>query len=333
MSRIKHKKIAVFLIGLGIIFLILFVLSLREPAGDITYGASFSKLHADELGIPWKETYLALLDDLKIRHLRLSAHWPMIEPEEGKYHFEEMDFQMNEARRRGATVILGVGKRLPGWPECHIPRWAWGKDAKDHQASIMKYIEAVVIRYRDYPNILYWQVENEPFLQGFARYHCGSLDVDFLESEIAFVKKLDPKHPVMITDSVEFGSWLPAYRRADAFGTTLYVYIWSRLLGPIHYPFPSAYFRIKQSVLELVGKAKPKMIIELAAEPWLAIPISDASLDLQFSRMDIDKFEKIIEFAKKTGFDRQYLWGAEWWYYVKLKGNPVFWDRARSLYY
>ena len=113
-----------FLIGVGIILSILFVFSFNfSPTEDFKYGVSFSRFHTDELGLDWKEVYLAILDDLAVRHFRFSAHWPLTEPEEGKYNFEELDFQMKEAEKRDASVILAVGRRLPGWPECHEPKW------------------------------------------------------------------------------------------------------------------------------------------------------------------------------------------------------------------
>jgi len=48
--------------------------------------------------------------------------------------------------------------------------------------------------------------------------------------------------------------------------------------------------------------------------------------------MDIDKFDEIIDFAKKTGFDEQYLWGAEWWYWMKTQGNDEYWNHAKELF-
>ena len=48
--------------------------------------------------------------------------------------------------------------------------------------------------------------------------------------------------------------------------------------------------------------------------------------------MDIAKFNEIISIAQKTGFDTFYLWGAEWWYWLKLHGDASLWNRAVDLY-
>jgi salicylate hydroxylase len=56
---------------------------------DIDASGVFSKFRADELGILWKETFISILDDLKVRKFRLSAHWPMIEPQKDNFDFQQ----------------------------------------------------------------------------------------------------------------------------------------------------------------------------------------------------------------------------------------------------
>ena len=153
MSFWKKKK---FFIP-AIIVVLLFFLSIdySPRKGEPVYGASFSRFHTDELKLDWKETYLALLNDLGVKHFRFSAHWPTTEPKEGQYNFSELDFQMSKARDKGATVIIAVGRRLPGWPECHIPDWARDLTWTEQQARILKLIRTTVERYKDHGNIIY----------------------------------------------------------------------------------------------------------------------------------------------------------------------------------
>lgn len=363
-------KFGKFLAGVAIIVLVFYVLSIR-PIPDkenLKYGVSFSKFHSDELELDWRETLRAILDNLGVRRIRFSAHWPMVEPEDGKFNFEELDYQMNEARKRGVSVILAVGRRLPGWPECHEPDWIKSEirnstaipqpgkrnsvpnvakpstsksetnpkfeteNQKLKQEKLLRYVETVVNRYKSYDNILYWQVENEPFLGFFSRSLCGELDKEFLEKEIALVRRLDSKRQILLTASGEFDPWVGAYRRADVFGSTMFLYVWWKS-GPIRYPITPAFFRIKQSLVELIYGKKPKIVIELSAEPWLRQPIVNAPLEVLLDRMGIDKFNEMIDFSSKTGFDTFYLWGAEWWYYMKTKqSHPEFWQRAQELF-
>src|SRR3989344_102316 len=331
-------------IGLGIIIIILYTLSFGLDYPDqLEYGVSFSRFHSDELGLDWKETYNAILNDLGVKKFRFSAHWPLTEPEEGKYNFEELDFQIQEAQKAKATVILAVGRRLPGWPECHEPEWLKAESEKlktenesqqYKQERILRYITEVVNRYKGYDNILYWQVENEPYLAFFSRQACGQLDEGFLDKEIFLVKSLDPSRPVLITDSGEFGLWFKAYGKGDIFGTSQYLYVWWRdPVGPFRYPIVPAFFRIKHKVTDFLFGPKPAIVIELSAEPWLKQAIVETSIDIKLQRMGIDKFNEMIEFSSKTGFDTFYLWGAEWWYWMKkINNHDEFWNRAKDLF-
>jgi hypothetical protein len=84
--------------------------------------------------------------------------------------------------------------------------------------------------------------------------------------------------------------------------------------------------------MSLVFGDKPSYLIELSGEPWLIQPIAETPLEVQFSRMNLEKFEDILEYAEATRFEYQYLWGAEWWYWLKLKGHPEMWNRGQALF-
>lgn len=84
--------------------------------------------------------------------------------------------------------------------------------------------------------------------------------------------------------------------------------------------------------MELMFEKKKSILIELSLEPWLLEPIVNAPIETQMERMSIGKFDEIIDFAKKTGFDEQYLWGAEWWYWMKTQGNDEYWNHAKGLF-
>lgn len=317
-----------------ILLLAVFVMWLAyKPAPEqITYGMSFNTMYARELGLDWKATYDAILGELGVRHLRLAAHWPMIEPVKDTYNFEELDYQIQEAEKVNATVVLAVGRRLPRWPECHIPQWAREKSWDDQKLEIREYIKTVVNRYKDSPTIQYWQVENEPYLTVFAYEHCGKFDETFLEEEIALVKSLDPNHPVLVTDSGNLGTWTGAYRHGDAFGTSVYVYFWNPELGQFKTFLPPWFYRAKEKAIALWYGEKPTMLIELSAEPWLVEPVVNVSIETQYTRMDVEKFNTILEYARGTHYDTEYLWGAEWWYWLKMQNENAMWDRGKELF-
>lgn len=297
------------------------------------FGVSFNTFYAGELGLPWLEVYTAILDDLKVRHLRLAAHWPMIEPTRDTWNFAELDTQMQMAQQRNAGVVLAVGRRLPRWPECHIPLWAQDVDWDTQKEELRVYIRAVVERYKDNPALKYWQVENEPFLGVYANAECGALDTAFLDEEIALVKELDPHHPVLVTDSGNLGTWYGAYRRGDVFGTSVYVHLYNEATGPVETILPPETYAVKRALMGLIFGTKESLLIELSVEPWLSAPIASTSVATQLERMGIDQFDEILSYAERTRFDTQYLWGAEWWYWLTKQGHPEYWERARKLYH
>lgn len=319
--------VLVLLIGLSILFL-----SYKPKPEVITYGMSFNVMYAQELGLDWRETYNAILNELGVRHLRLAAHWPMLEPEQNINSFSEMDYQLKRAEEEGADVILAIGRRLPRWPECHIPKWAENLTWEEQKLEIREYITAVVNRYKDNPAITYWQVENEPYLALFAYEHCGDLDEEFLKEEIALVKELDPTRPILVTDSGNLGTWQGAYKNGDAFGTSVYVYFWNPELGQFKTILPPWFYRLKEGIMELLYGSKPTFLIELSAEPWLLEPITEVDIETQYSRMDLDKFNEILEYAADTRYEKQYLWGAEWWYWLKDRGHKELWERGQELF-
>jgi hypothetical protein len=78
---------------------------------------------------------------------------------------------------------------------------------------------------------------------------------------------------------------------------------------------------------------KPAIVIELSGEPWLLQPIKDTPVDVQLQRMGIDKLNEMITFSSKTGFDTFYLWGAEWWYWLKINGHSdEHWNKAIEIF-
>lgn len=321
-----------------IIFIAIFLLwavSLLAPRNQkIEYGATFSPDQATMLGLDWKQVYTAALTDLGLKNLRISAYWDQVQPDSATtYNFSDMDFEVSQAEANNTKLIIAVGQRLPRWPECHIPGWvqnAGDQSAKD--VDLLHYIQTTVSKYKNSPSLEYWQVENEPFLSSFGI--CPPLDQNLLNAEIALVKKLDPNHPVLITDSGELDSWIPAGNLGGAFGTTFYRYVYSDVLHRYwsNFYFLPIVYRVKAGILRLLHPGKPVMIAELEAEPWTTAGIPNTSIQDQFQTMSLDHFNTITSYAAQTGLSPQYFWGVEWWYWMKTKQNhPEFWDRAKQL--
>ena len=331
----KFKKILKYiLLGIFVFLLIVFgYFFIGKPpiAKEITWGVNFSQKHASLLELDWQETYLALLNDLKVKNLKVAAHWDLIEPEDGIFNFEDLDWQIREVERRGGKILLALGMKTPRWPECHIPEWAKNLNKNQQQEKILRMLDKIVSRYGDSEVIKYWQVENEPF---FPFGECPWVDKNFLKKEIALVKSLDfLKRPVIISDSGEGSLWITAAQLGDTVGTTMYRKVWFRQIKKyISYPFPSTfYWRKAQIIKKLFGKEV--VVVELQAEPWGPKLMYDISLEEQEKTMNLTQFKENIEFAKRTGLKEFYLWGAEWFYWMKTKKNqPEIWEEAKNLF-
>lgn len=327
---LKYRQIgAAILFTLFVIWRAMFLIDFSSglvPA----FGVSFTPFQAEYLGLDWRQTYRALLNELSVRNLRIAAYWNRIERAPGQYDFSELDFQMDEAVKVGAKVVIVVGRRLPRWPECHAPDWASGHSELAIQSQIFSLVENVVDRYKNHPGLKYWQVENEPFLTIFGI--CPKISREFVQNEIALVRQLDPNHPVFTTDSGELASWLRTAHLGDLFGTTMYRVVWHPVLGYVRHTnsIPASFYRLKAAVV--VKPAQKVIISELQAEPWASEGLAETSIEEQFKSMDPGFFVQNIRFAQKTGFPEIYLWGAEWWYWLKLQGYPEHWQTARTLF-
>ncbi len=65
---------------------------------DFSYGVSFSAKYAEELGLDWRQAYLAMLCELKFERVRLMSYWDIIEASPGIYNFDDSDWQIKQAK-------------------------------------------------------------------------------------------------------------------------------------------------------------------------------------------------------------------------------------------
>lgn len=333
------KIIAAFLITIGLAALALgeYARSLPPVPAErpIQWRVTFSNKFSRELGLDWQENFRAILDELRPQTLRLIAYWDEVEPNAGEFNFSDLDWQIAEAEKRHIPIILAIGLKLPRWPECHAPVWARGLAAEEQEREVQRYIAEVVERYRERPGIVMWQVENEPFLLFGS---CPMRGGDFVEQEIAVVRSLDYRRPILVTDGGEFGLWFRASRLGDVFGTTMYRKAYPRVIGPIfgviEYPFTPSYFRVKERFTRWVN-ARPDqqfIVVELQGEPWEPRSLANVPPQELVASFSPDYFRETIEYAKATGFEEYHFWGAEWWWWMKEKhGEPRYWDIAREL--
>lgn len=325
-----NKIIFIFLFLIVAGLFIYFFTGAAPQVKNIVWGVNFSQEHTELLQLDWRKTYSAILDDLKVKNLKLLVSWDWIEGQKGKFYFDDLDWQIKQAADHQAKVILVVGMKTGRWPECHIPDWAKNLSREDLQNSVLDYLKEIVPRYKDSDVIWAWQVENEPF---FSFGVCPQTDKNFLKKEIDLVKSLDgKKRPIIISDSGESSLWLKAANLADILGITMYRKTHNKIFGVVNYPFPPVFYWRKAQIIKTFFN-KPVICGELQAEPWGTVLLYDSPVAEQKKTMDLEQFKKNIEFAKKTGLDEFYLWGSEWWFWLKTNQNDsLIWNEAKKLF-
>jgi hypothetical protein len=332
--RIAVGALAALLLIIGIAYL---AFGRGGEAEEIKWGACFDPYYAEYLGLDWQETYLSLLDDIGVDNFRLVAFWDAVEPVDDQFDFGWLDFQIQEAEKRGARLILAVGKRLPRWPECHVPAWAADLSDEEELTEVLEFLTTVVNRYKESSALEYWQVENEPYVWFFGE--CGRANIDHVKREMGLVEELDPSHPILLTESGELSTWVNVSRLGDHIGISIYEIIYARLglaslfPGYRRYPLPQEYYRIKANFLRWSGLIEEIFVSELQAEPWGPEPLIDMPLSEQYRSFNPDLFRHNLDFARSTGFSRFYLWGAEWWFYAReTHGVSDFIEIAKELW-
>jgi len=339
-KKIKNKKFnfyyLIIALAIGLVFFGAYLLSFTwnfSGTEKPKFGVTFSKKYAQELGLDWTLTYLAVVGDLRVSHIRLIAYWDEIEKNQGEYNFNDLDWQVRQATDRGLKIQLILGRRTPRWPECHDPLWL--KDLEDTaiDQKLLDFVSQVVTHYKENKAITMWQVENEPLLSTFGI--CPKPNKNFLEKEVALVKSLDSSRDILVSDSGELSSWQSAATVPDILGTTLYRIVWNKYFGFFDYFFlPPAYYHYKASLTQLFHpNLKEVIVTELQMEPWTfdksMIEITKKQRESSFN---LSRFNNNINYVSKTGFNEVYFWGVEYWYWLKVNGEPEIWDQAKKLW-
>jgi hypothetical protein len=299
------------------------VSSIASTEAEPVFGVTFSSAYATSLGLDWRRTYLATLDELQVKHLRLPVYWNEVNPSEGEYVWNDLDWMMEQAAAHGAEVTLAIGRKVPRWPECHIPTWV-----TDEQQSkeLLAYLELLVMRYDASTALVRWQVENEPL---FPFGGCPVPDPELLEEELTLVHSLS-EHPIMLTASGENEVWIDTAIRADVLGVSLYRTTWNDLTGYFIYPLGPEFYRLKSALAR--SFVDGIVLSELQAEPWFQKAQLDTPLADQVKMFTPDELEEQLLGATLVGFDEIYLWGVEWWYWLNVQGEEEMWKKAKEVY-
>jgi hypothetical protein len=323
---IKIGAFVLILIAMSIIFTMASDWVNETPTVSPEFGITFSTHYAKQLGLDYQKTYKALIEELEIQHVRIPVYWSEIEREQGWQDWGAIDWLMTYSEEHNVQVTLVVGIKVPRWPECFVPDWAEKLNTNSLHQEALRFIELTVNRYKDFQSVVGFQVENEPF---FPYGICPDLTAEQFQERVDLVRSLVDQ-PVQVTVSGEVGPWLDAAQSADILGISLYRQTWNDIFGYFIYPLSPEFYYVR---IGLIGPSVEKVIIsELQAEPWFPEAIENREPIEWYEYFTADTFEQNINFVKKTGVKEAYLWGAEWWYFLRENGEPRLWDYASTLF-
>jgi Beta-galactosidase len=317
----------------ALVLLILILFYLGRPQKDITWGITFSTIRAKELGFDRQQLFTTIASDLHPKIVRLPVYWSELEPQQGQFDFQTTDALLAKADEQHIRVILGLGKKQARWPECHQPDWYNHLNEEQQDQATVSMIESAVTHLRSHQSIASWQIENEPYFQYGPS--CPQTSAALYEQELKAVKQLDSR-PTIATDSGEKGAWITVSGSgADILGSTMYREAYYEKQGKyVTYPLPWWTYNIKAGLVILLTGVHKVIGVELQAEPWLIISNPTVTApEEQLKHMNPAIFQQNIDYATKVGFSENYLWGAEWWYWMQREHHDSSMvDAAKSLF-
>lgn len=261
-----------------------------------------------------------------IRRFRLMSYWDEHEPQPDAYDFTALDAQIAMIRDSGGVITLCLGVRQPRWPENHWPNWAWTLQPDHRNFKLLRYIETVVTRYKDEPAIIEYQLENEALLENFGER--SYIDRELLRLEYALVKHLDHTRRITMTTSTSWG--IPVWGQIpDIVGFSYYQILYrdGKYRRSFHRPWLD---RVRASLIRLLHH-RSAFIHELQTEPWGPRNIWEMTLTEQYKSMSPAQLKTNLQQARATHLQPIDLWGAEWWYWLKVMyDNTEIWDTVKQ---
>ena len=136
------------------------------------------------------EREVALLKDLGVRYVRLEFLWWQIEPERGRFEWSVTDYIVAKCREAGLELVPQL---------VYAPNWAAPKpiDPPADPMDYYRFVQVVVLRY--HKEIHYWEMWNEPDIQG--KYFSGDAAAyvnNLLKPGYEAAKAVDPDCFVLI---------------------------------------------------------------------------------------------------------------------------------------
>src|SRR5947209_8308823 len=367
-SLVLRRRVQALTIAALVPFLAIAPLHLLMPStakahgvvAPVQVGTSFSARRATFLGLDYRAAFKQL-EAMHFRVIRLSTYWDEVDQD----GYAKLDWLMKEVQRAHQPVVLTVGMKALGWPEFCVPvsvldttALKAGQDIAADSTfgdATLSFVEDTVLRYRDNPALIAWQVENEPFNRAGPQRLW--IDAEFLGYEITAVRKLDGHHRPLIVNAfshfnlvfdqasarqgLDLRQWLgfdadsaerdslAALSRGDVLGLDVYTAIGYQFLGQDHMSradgdWPERLARVRELAKR---QGKQAWITEAQAEPWEST--EDTYTDPKSTSPAA--IRSVFENLKDAGYGTVLFWGSEYWLWRADNGDPRWIDAIKAI--
>jgi|JI8StandDraft_1071087.scaffolds.fasta_scaffold01118_4 hypothetical protein len=327
-----HYRFLCAFVGVLVFFLLMLFAGWPKVTKDINYGITWSIPYAQFLGVDSQDGLEAVLTDMDIKHVRIPAYWPLVEPMPDLLQTDWLVAQLDIVQKHGAKATVVLGARQPRWPECWIPDWALALTEDEQKAAQLVYIDHVFETIKDHPAIGAWQIENEATLRSFMK--CRGNDNAFVKQELNHIRNLEQKRPnprpIVTTESGELTSWLTFAAHTDRIGFSTYRVVRRSSGGVFRYSLIPPWFYSRKALL-VSWILKETYVSEFQMEPWATTDIRNATQEDNDQTFSVADVEKHFDFAERMNYQQIDLWGAEWWYWMKTQqGNDGYWNAIKT---
>ncbi|WP_322795083.1 beta-galactosidase [Tepidiforma sp.] len=334
----------------------------REPLADSLLGLNFSCDQAEYLlleepgagpdgfaddGRPGRAEWCAgvlrqLMEETGIRLVRLSVRWDEVEPEEGRFDFTVIEAELDAVRAMGGGANVSIGMKAQRHPEFYIPGWALeGVELREGlvlsevpalRARALRMVGTVAAHLAGRPEIDSWTAENEGYIASH-RAHRYSLSQEYVAEVARTIRAADPLgRPVVINHAQHYvfdRRWKDALADADVLAQSMYPRRNGSLLGrPVVIDIMQLGWLMPNYAHQArVARAQGKefWVTELQAEPWTDGDARLISPERPSPNLSPATLRRNVEYARRTGALRIYLWGAEWWLYQRERYGDGSW--------
>jgi hypothetical protein len=327
-----------------------------EMRGATRLGISFRPLQAEAMGLEPRAALGALLDH-RYDLLRLAAYWNRMEPAPGVFDPSPLDWQVEAAERAGKQLILGLGAlKNFGYPEFFVPKHHLstplpeGKLVSEESHpelldAALAFVARVVDRYRDHDSVIAWQVEHEA-VDPLGVEHSWRLATAFVKREVAEVKRMDPKRPILLNGFLPMSmpvaaqQWWRTRDQGDSLSLAEEV---AEIIGVDVYPCHAlgaaggwtAYMDSGDRAWRERGRnlfklGRRLMISEGQAEPWEAVTTPPSLPGMAMASCPpervIENYNRCVRLARETSspLDAFLFWGAEYWLLRQQAGDESY---------